>query len=549
MEYGGGEYGKTGDEGGEYGKPGGSGGGGTMLTRYDIHDLNAGLVPDYPLKNGWDDISLYYAKALQKMGYKQNPAPGDNVETMWTFSQKPTDYYFQAAMHWTPKYPGTPPPPQDRWWNHCTHEAGKTPAAESFFLPWHRAYIYWFEVIIRSYVADLGGPDGWALPYWNYSYYDASDPNGPWPRAKLPDVFTKPKLPDGTGNPLYIPDRAKRGLQPGFFLRVTTPYYYQAYGSSDYIFFNQNLDFQPHGVVHGNVGVGEAPGSPTGWMQSTIPASFDPVFFLHHSEIDRFWVGWLTQPGRSNPTDPGWLNATNDPEYNRRWNFWRDGNINNVINVYPEDMVDNEHLGPKFPYSYRYATMPQIPAPRPPGPQARQTLEAAPAAEPAAQLASPLDLVNAQLAASEGPVKLGPEPVTALVPLSEEAEPQLAALDAAPEEPPLVVLHLDGISAKQPAGNYEVYMNYPDADKETAGEVPHYVGVLPSFGAEHGGHEGHEHGLSADYDITEIVSHLRQAGDWDPSKASVTFVPVSPLDPEHLKAAEMTVGSMSIHSS
>jgi hypothetical protein len=146
-------------------------------------------------------------------------------------------------------------------------------------------------------------------------------------------------------------------------------------------------------------------------------------------------------------------------------------------------------------------------------------------------------------------VKLGPEPVTALVPLSEEAEPQLAALDAAPEEPPLVVLHLDGISAKQPAGNYEVYMNYPDADKETAGEVPHYVGVLPSFGAEHGGHEGHEHGLSADYDITEIVSHLRQAGDWDPSKASVTFVPVSPLDPEHLKAAEMTVGNMSIHSS
>ena len=522
--------------------------GGQVLTRYDIHDLNNGSVPGYPLKDGWDDISLYYAKALQNMGYRDNPPPGDDVETMWKYSEIPNQYYFQAAMHWTPKYQGTPPPPKDQWWNHCTHESGLTSTAETFFLPWHRAFIYWYEVIIRSWVLKLGGPQGWALPYWNYSYYDPNDPNGPWPRAKLPEAFTRPNLPDRSENPLFIPDREKRGLQPGFYLQPSTvPDYSEAYSwpvymgpPPDYSGFNSALDAGPHGPVHVATGAGESPSSPTGWMRHVHRAAYDPIFWLHHSEIDRFWVGWIHE-GHRNPTDDWWLTAQGDPEYPRRWNFWADGNIQNVIQVVPGQMLDPEHLGSQFPYSYKYENLPQTAAPRPSG----HDLRAVTIPEPA--LASG----DTQLAATDETVRIGADPVTATIPLGDEAEGALAAVDAAPEKPPLVVLHLRGIASDGPAGNYEVYLNYPDADRDTAASVPHYLGMLSGFGADHSHGEGHGegHGLRRDFNITELVSHLRQVGEWDQSQATVTIVPVSTDSRELLEASGMRVGSMSIETS
>jgi tyrosinase len=540
-----------------YGESGGAGGGGQVLTRYDIWDLNNGLVSEFPVQNppGWDDVSLYYAKALQKMGYKQNPAPGRDVETMWTYSESPNSYYFQAAMHWTPRWPSSiPPPPYNAWWNHCTHGPA---ASERYFLPWHRIYIYWYEVIIRSYVQALNGPAGWALPYWNYSFYDASNPNVPWPRARLPWVFCQPKLPDGTSNPLYIADTAKRGFQPTWpgtsttmYLETLTPYYNQAYAAANYDTavvpgFNPTLDRQPHGAVHVDVGSGDGQVSGTGWMQSTVWAAFDPIFWLHHSEIDRFWVGWNANGG-PNPTDSAWLTASGDPMRATRWNFWQDGNIGNVINQYPQQFLDPGNLPSPCPYSYRYANLPQTPAPVPPGSDA--VLSAAPQAllQGAANASSEAD---AELASADEPVELGKEPVTTEVALAPEASDVVASVGAAddPAQAPRVVLALENVLAEGPPGNYEVYLNYPDADQETKGTVPHYVGLLAGFGADHL-HAGHEHGLSARYDITELVNHLRQAGDWDDSKVTVTFVPAARAKPDDLVSSGLRVGKVRIQS-
>jgi tyrosinase len=559
MEYGGGtEYGEgggPGEGGGEYGPGPGEGGGGQLLTRYDIWDLNNGAVSAFPVKNppGWDDVSLYYAKALQKMGYKQNPAPGANVESMWTYSETPNSYYFQAAMHWTPKWPNSiPPAPYNAWWNHCTHGPA---SSERFFLPWHRIFIYWYEVIIRSYVQTLGGPAGWALPYWNYSYFDTSDPNGPWPRARLPWVFCQPKLPDNTGNPLYIADTAKRGFQPTWpgtpntmYLEDTTPYYNQAYNATQYDNtnlpgFNPTLDGQPHGAVHVDVGSGDLQISPTGWMQSTVTAGFDPIFWLHHSEIDRFWVGWNANGG-PNPTDSGWLTASSDPFRATRWNFWQDGTIGNVINQYPQQFLDPANLPSPCPYSYQYANLPQTPAPTPPA-NVVQPVPQSLAQSLAAAGSGPAD---AELASADQPVELGKEPVTAELALAPEAAPVMESLAGAPEEAPRVVLDLENVVADGPPGNYEVYLNYPDADQETKGSVPHYVGLLAGFGADHSHGEGHEHGVSAKYDITDIVNHLREAGDWDESKVTLTFVPAARAKAEELVISGVRVGKVSISS-
>jgi tyrosinase len=533
-----------------------------VLTRYDIWDLNEGKVPEFPVENppGWDAISLYYARALQKMGWLDPSTPDTDVSKTWEYSEKPDTYYFQAAMHWTQKFPNTiPPDPFRQWWNHCTHGPA---TAEDYFLAWHRGYIYWFEVIVRSWVAELGGPESWALPYWNYSYHDAGDPNEPWPRAKLPWVFTQATLPDGSGNPLYVPDTVRRGLQPMWpgetetmYLETTTPYYDQAYGQTDYFDFNSTLDGQPHGIVHVDVGTGDLQVSSTGWMLSTITASFDPIFWLHHAEIDRFWVGWLAQ-GNADPTDDAWLSASGDPDGAWRWNFWRDGDIANKVVVHPGQMLDPANLADPFPHSYRYANLPQVPAPQVPG-RARRAAALAVSEEPAPQphlaaaaAASPSSSGDPIPAAGKN-VDLGKEPVSITIDIPAEMQAVLDAREGAPR----VMLHLQDVVAEGPPANYEVYLNYPQANRQTAGSAPQFVGVLPGFGADHhhggggdGGHGGHEHhGLNFRYDITDLVRYLRQSGEWDPAKATVTFVPAArPRPGRELVITGLKVGRVMI---
>ena len=40
-------------------------------------------------------------------------------------------------------------------------------------------------------------------------------------------------------------------------------------------------------------------------------AAQDPIFWLHHANIDRLWNHWIQQgAGRADPTDAAWLNTT-----------------------------------------------------------------------------------------------------------------------------------------------------------------------------------------------------------------------------------------------
>lgn len=556
---------------------------GPILTRYDITDLSNGQISAFPVQDppGWDDISLYYAKALQQMGWNESgkgsapdappnpdndPFPGTpNVANTWDYSESPDSYFFWAAMHWWPGnkwefWNANAPSPQSEYWSHCTHGPA---TVEKYFLPWHRAYIYFYEVIIRAKVSELQGPDNWSLPYWNYSHYDAANPSAPWPRSRLPWVFTQPQLPDGSGNPLYL-DPARRGLQPTWpdgqpmHLEVTTPYYAGAYGQQSWEpdgagrGFNWTLDSRPHGAVHVDTGNGDGLISATGWMQNTQTAGFDPIFWLHHAEIDRFWVGWNAAGGQNpnHQTDPNWLTAADDTLAGR-WSFWADGNIDNVVVVHPGDMLDPANLdGATFPYSYGYHDLPTVPAPRQAG--RAVVADAVPQLAVAAAPEAPAPAATArEIASGDEPVEVGHEPVTTQLSLPAEAAALFAGLDeGAAEELRRVVLQLDGIVTKGPPGNYEVYLNNTDVDQRTAGEVPHFVGLFSAFGANHShGDEGehHHHGVSASYDITDLVAYLRAQGEWDESSVSVTIVPaVRPVGGLTPVIAPITIGRVRI---
>jgi len=151
---------------------------------------------------------------------------------------------------------------------------------------------------------------------------------------------------------------------------------------------------------------------------------------------------------------------------------------------------------------------------------------------------------------SEDTVVLGHDAVTATVPLA--PAPPAQGLAAAPSR---VTLHLEGVAADAPAANYAVYLNHRDADRDTGASVPHYVGLLTSFGAEHKhGGEGHHAphsrtaGLRYDYDVTDLVAHLDGIGEWDPAKATVTFVPTTPPPEDDPEPPNLRVGRITFRS-
>src|SRR3954468_13248505 len=133
-------------------------------VRKDVRDLGA----------GWNDTLLWYAIAVRTL--ESRPLTD------------PPSWRFLAAMHGM--HPtvwrqfgiigaNTPAPPagvQRRFWNQCQHQTW-------YFLPWHRGYLAAFEEIVRDAIVTAGGPDDWALPYWNYS--DTTRPNA----RTMPEAF------------------------------------------------------------------------------------------------------------------------------------------------------------------------------------------------------------------------------------------------------------------------------------------------------------------------------------------------------------------------
>jgi tyrosinase len=74
-----------------------------------------------------------------------------------------------------------------------------------------------------------------------------------------------------------------------------------------------NIESNPHDLVHVYVG-GAISSSSYGLMADPGIAALDPIFYLHHANIDRMWAVWNAN-GNSNPTDSNWLNGPPDRRF------------------------------------------------------------------------------------------------------------------------------------------------------------------------------------------------------------------------------------------
>ena len=416
-----------------------------------------------------------------------------------TTFQDPRSWCYLAAVHGirppaTPyaACPGSKPPAKDQalYWQQCQHQTW-------YFLPWHRGYVAYFEQIMGAHVTDAGGPAGWALPYWNYS---ADTPEA----RQLPPAFLPDKEPDGSPNPLFSPNRAltKGKSLPKSYVSLAALAIAQfagdsvdpAFGGPQTTFSHSGqtsggLENVPHNVVHTGVG---------GWMNNPNSAALDPIFWLHHANIDRLWAVWNGQGAQfQDPTDAAWLSGVN---------FQLHDKTGAVVTFDSANMRDPATI--LGGYTYDDLTPPPPPAIA----VAAQTRQAMVAETHSPQLVGNTNEPTS-LDGTETKVKVG------------LAQPRAQAMAArATTRPPRAFLNLENVTGLRSSVVYEIFIDVPDGK---GGETRLPAGLLSSFGVRAASERDSLHGgtgITTSIEITPIVEQLRKEGRWDDSHLDVTFV-------------------------
>jgi tyrosinase len=388
-----------------------------------------------------------YARAVAKMmDAAQNP---EKSPTSWLFQW----YTHAVAGNKTLSgeiarvFAGAAPTDPNRllaaaMWSTCqAHGVNGLPQDERMFLPWHRMYVYFFERVIRKILAD----DTFTLPYWDYTTQG---------KRAIPEQFRLPADPiykvlyradrnDGTNGTAKVnagePIDRNRPSSP-LNLQVLSVRHYDPQGVA--MGFNDSLDLSPHGDVHvlvGNrVNMGAVP-----W------AARDPIFWLHHCNIDRLWASW-NKGGRVNPGG-NWLTQS----------FVFADENGNRIDATVRDFVETEAIKAA---AYRYDKLEPVPP------------LAGDAARPSVATVTPAPSIIASQA-QPGSVKLAEEaPVS--VPLAATAELMAAAIPT--PDNGRVFLVLQNLQANtQPGVLYDVYLDPPSGGAPNPQSIP--VGTLNFF--------------------------------------------------------------------
>ena len=436
----------------------------------------------------WDPVTLAYAHAVREM---QTRGKGDS-----------TSWMYQAGVHGS-----AAPPPRGAIWNQCQHGGW-------FFLPWHRMYLYHFERIVRSIIVSQGGSADWTLPFWNYDGGGTSN--------SFPPAFREPSLPDGSANPLLVADRAP-GINAGAGLPAAVTSSVRAFQSLNFsplpapgfgggqvgpVHFSGlygALELTPHNNVHVQIG---------GLMGDPDTAALDPIFWLHHANIDRLWSEWIAAgSGRSDPTDSGWLSSA----------FAFKDETGRRVQMRSRDTLDTAaQLG----YTYE----------RRPPPFERPHIEERLVAKVQGP-ENPPEMVGA----SEHHLVLAGQPASIEVPI--DARTRTARLaEGADRSPRHAYLNIEDIEAEgNPGTVYAVFVDEPKAELPDPLDDPNYVGNVSFFGIEqfkNQRRDAHAHGMRHTFEITDQIRRLQESGAWDEGHLQVAFQPLSLVPPEGIELKE-----------
>lgn len=366
-------------------------------------------------------------------------------------------------------------------WRTCSHFHDENPA-NIHFLTWHRMYLYFFERAIEKLV---GEP--FALPYWNYT--------NPAQR-RMPSDFVRSKT-GGKRNFLYYPARQDDFIDQG--LPADTVRTRDAFLEQRFLHptrgFNSELEIRPHNVIHGAIGTLEG-------MGDTPKAARDPLFWVHHCNIDRLWESWR----EPDSNDRSGKDPTSPPSYLAK-PFDFAGPNGERISMTVADVLKTRN---KLNVSYDHAE----PLPVQGG------LSFAERAE--------VQVAATQLSKSSGSGTLTKKGEQTTLEIKPSVSDQVS-LGFTNNPNSFYSLVIDVEVSSQPGALYEVYI---DALKNAAGPETEKVKVdtFSMFGAGHGQHAEHA-GAKIRQQWRGDVTALVQQGLVDPKKPSKVTVKVIYGDP------------------
>lgn len=404
-------------------------------------------------------------------------------------------------------------------WGTCQHTTDFTNGpgdANMQFLPWHRIMLKYYERALRK---NSGDPN-FTLPYWDYS-----DELGPRSGIALPammrgsastntltDTSRTPGLNDNTSS-----------INPNNASAVA------AFKYNDFQSFSWQLEQQPHGTMHCGTGFGcRAPD-----MGIIPPAGLDPVFYMHHANIDRLWQCWMVNLANGKTIDLAWAKANlGQPQswFDQTWSFVDENGA--AVSMKVSDLFEPGGID----YIYQQTTNcvpPNVAA--------------------TAAVAAPAPRIR-RAASSRGVVSLRGKSVN--VPLQpgglDETQKRVPESVRVASGRSVLILENVRIEGGHPGMTYDIYIARASEPSKRA-----YIATFSwfgKFGPHHGG--GHaEHGARPRgfgllfYDVTDELARL---GDPPESDTVVTFEPASEVAGRSPKisagAGTVTVGAIRLQT-
>jgi hypothetical protein len=343
--------------------------------------------------------------------------------------------------------------------------------------------------------------DTFSLPYWNYTARKKPE-NRKFPREfgiEHLDGDLNNNKPENI-NPLYHPER------DFYFCGYEHPFAkglpLLAGGIADEDPSTRGLlESYPHDQIHRSVGgiitkiVNGQPVQTVGAMATPPTAAFDPIFPIHHSNIDRLWAVWSCKAGKKWGQLPSmyWFDE-------RAWYFFdTDGK---VVNRPRKDYFDYRALGIRFKgedENCKPLTLPNV---------EKKTIEAVAQRVRATQL----------LAQHKAPVGALPA-LRAIVPipakLTEQLQKPVKTMRAAKPDEQRMVLRLMDVSLGLVQGTgFDVHLTdrpkgpFQRSDPSFAGSISMFRHeALPGHKAD--AHGGTSRGRSESFDVTRAIAAVK----------------------------------------
>jgi tyrosinase len=376
------------------------------------------------------------------------------------------------------------------------NEAKFCPHGDWYFLPWHREYMLMYE---RA-AATLTKNPRFAMPYWDWTALPD------YPAAFAAATYK------GKPNPLFVKGRnvlkGKNALTNKVVGQAVMDEIYgetvfEAFGTSR----NQDqdnldpawvprgggsqgkLESTPHNLVHNRIGV----------FMPELNSPRDPIFFMHHGNIDRIWATWNAM-GRLNSTDPLWLGMVFKNNY-----IAPDGK---TYSRGVKDLLDIAPLG------YTYDPMP---------PQKAPLLRATQRDADMRALFNPKEPAHPQRIRKSNTESATPgAPLSIPFPVRDET--LLRAPPGAENEKDIVAL-ISQIQLTPAVSEIHVLVDHPAPSIDVPEDDPHFVAHVGFLRHAHGGKHGGEL-PSVIVSLTQALRSLAAKGEAPSDTITVQLVPV-----------------------